>query len=152
VSLKDRTVLACTARLCDAAAGPLSGPVSLQCTLLCCCDCASPPGTPWGQAAVIRQYQLEDGTLITPQGEQPQPSSVELPPSLEEVQAAQAAVQEQGAAVRALKEGQGLTNADPAVQAAVTELQQRKEAAEQMQQRYQLALREAAALDESSDE
>lgn len=44
------------------------------------------------------------------QGEAPAPSAVELPPSAEDVAAAEAAVAEQGAAVRALKEQQGLAN------------------------------------------
>lgn len=83
--------------------------------------------------------------MITPQGEQPAPSSIELPPSLEDVQSAEAAVQEQAAAVRALKESQGLTNQDPQVQAAVAELQQRKAALTELQDKYKAALDEAAA-------
>lgn len=102
-------------------------------------------GTPWGQAAVIRQYALEDGTLVTPQGEQPPPSAVELPPSLEEVQAAEGAVQEQAARVRGMKEGQGLGNADALVQAAVAELQRRKTKLSALQEKYDAALREAQA-------
>jgi hypothetical protein len=57
---------------------------------------------------VFRQYELEDGTLVTVQGEEP--PQIQLPPSAEEVAAAEAAVAEQAAAVRALKEEQGLTN------------------------------------------
>lgn len=57
---------------------------------------------------MFRQYELEDGTLVTVQGEEP--PQIQLPPSAEEVAAAEAAVAEQAAAVRALKEEQGLTN------------------------------------------
>ena len=46
---------------------------------------------------------------------------------------AEAAVTDQAEAVRALKEGQGLTNADEAVRAAVAELLQRKERVEVLQ-------------------
>lgn len=67
-------------------------------------------GTLWGQAAVFNQYELEDGTLVTVQGEAPPPSAIEIPPSQEDVAAAEAAVAEQAAAVRALKEQQGLGN------------------------------------------
>lgn len=70
---------------------------------------------------------------------------MELPPSAEEVQAAEAAVSQQAAAVRALKEGQGLANTDPAVQEAVAELQARKAALESLRARFEAALREAEA-------
>lgn len=105
----------------------------------------SPAGTPWGQAAVFNQYELEDGTIVTVQGEQVGPSSIEVPPSKEDVAAAEAAVQEQAAAVRALKEGQGLTNADSKVQDAVAELQQLKAVLAELQEKYQAAVREAEA-------
>lgn len=82
---------------------------------------------------------------MTVQGEQPGPSSIEVPPSQEDVAAAEAAVQEQAAAVRALKEGEGLGNADPKVQQAVAELQQRKAAQTALQEKYQAVLREAEA-------
>jgi hypothetical protein len=59
---------------------------------------------------VFNQYELEDGTVVTVQGQAPPASSIELPPSKEDVDAAAAAVQEQGAAVRQLKEEQGLSN------------------------------------------
>lgn len=94
---------------------------------------------------MFSKYELEDGTVVTVQGEQVAPSSIELPPSQEDVAAAEAAVQEQAAAVRALKEGQGLTNADPQVQAAVAELQTRKAALTELSEKYQAALREAEA-------
>ena len=105
----------------------------------------TPTGTPWGQAAVFNQYELEDGTIVTVQGEQVGPSSIEVPPGDEEEAAAEAAVQEQAAAVRALKEGQGLTNADSKVQGAVAELQQRKAVLAELQEKYQAAVREAEA-------
>lgn len=104
-----------------------------------------PTGTPWGQSAVFSQYELEDGSIVTVQGEEVGPSIIEVPPSQEDVAAAEAAVQEQAAAVRALKEGQGLTNADPQVQNAVAELQQRKDTLAKLQERYQAAVREAEA-------
>jgi hypothetical protein len=88
---------------------------------------------------------LEDGSIVTVQGEEVGPSIIEVPPSQEDVAAAEAAVQEQAVAVRALKEGQGFTNADPQVQSAVAELQQRKETLVKLQERYQAAVREAEA-------
>lgn len=92
---------------------------------------------------MFKQYELEDGSIVTVQGEEVGPSTIELPPSQEDVAAAEAAVQEQAAAVRALKEGQGLTNADPQVVKAVAELQQRKAALVELQEKYQAAVREA---------
>jgi hypothetical protein len=65
-------------------------------------------GELWGQAAVFRAYELEDGTLVTIQGEAP--PQLELPPSQEDVDKAEAAVQQQADLVRVLKEGKGLTN------------------------------------------
>ena len=59
------------------------------------------------------------------------------------VAAAEAAVQEQAAAVRALKDG-GKGNADPDVKAAVEELLARKGRLEQMQQRAAAAEADAA--------
>lgn len=100
-------------------------------------------GTLWGQAAVFKQYELEDGTVVTVQGQEPPPSSIEIPPSQEDVDAAAAAVQEQAAAVRQLKEEQGLSNQDPQVQEAVAELQTRKQALTELQAKYDAALKEA---------
>eukprot|EP00879_Flechtneria_rotunda_P019675 GHRR01020674.1.p1 GENE.GHRR01020674.1~~GHRR01020674.1.p1 ORF type:complete len:231 (+),score=83.46 GHRR01020674.1:689-1381(+) len=100
-------------------------------------------GTLWGQAAVFKQYETEDGTVHTVQGEAPPPSAVEIPPSLEDVQAAGTAVQEQAATVRQLKEGQGLTNQDFQVQEAVANLQERKKALAELQEKYEAALQEA---------
>lgn len=48
-------------------------------------------------------------------------------------------MEEQGGEVRSLKEGQGLTNSDPAVKAAVDELLQRKNKLQQMQERLAAA-------------
>jgi len=122
-----------------------AGGVDISCSLFCArCLCLL-LGTPWGQSAVFSQYELEDGTIVTVQGEQIGPSSIEIPPSQEDVAAAEAAVQEQAAAVRALKEGQGLGNQDPQVQQAVAELQQRKSVLTELQEKYQAALREAEA-------
>lgn len=142
----------------------VEGAVHVCCAWVCHQDCASATtwkespskgmlfcahvpsaGTPWGQSAVFSKYELEDGTVVSVQGEQVAPSSIELPPSQEDMAAAEAAVQEQAAAVRALKEGQGLTNADPQVQAAVAELQTRKAALAELSEKYQAALREAEA-------
>jgi hypothetical protein len=94
---------------------------------------------------VFSKYELEDGTIVTVTGEQVASTSIELPPSQEDVAAAEAAVQGQAAAVRALKEGQGLTNADPQVQAAVAELQTRKAALAELSEKYAAAVREAEA-------
>lgn len=48
-------------------------------------------------------------------------------------------VEEQGAKVRALKEGEGLTNSDPPVKEAVAELIRRKEKLQQMNDRMAMA-------------
>lgn len=69
---------------------------------------AAAAGELWGQAAVFNKYELEDGTEVTVQGDAAPVS--EAPPTEEDIQAAEAAVQEQAATVRSLKEGQGLTN------------------------------------------
>jgi len=50
----------------------------------------------------------QDGTTVTVQGDAPPPA--ELPPTEEDLQAAEAAVAVQAAAVRVLKEETGLTN------------------------------------------
>ena len=65
-------------------------------------------GELWGQAVVFKGYELEDGTLVTIQGEAP--PQIELPPTQEDVDKAEAAVQQQAELVRSLKEGKGLTN------------------------------------------
>eukprot|EP00882_Tetradesmus_deserticola_P009361 GHRQ01009880.1.p1 GENE.GHRQ01009880.1~~GHRQ01009880.1.p1 ORF type:complete len:360 (+),score=147.76 GHRQ01009880.1:56-1081(+) len=102
-------------------------------------------GTLWGQAAVFNQYELEDGTVVTVQGQAPPPSAIEIPPSQEEVDAAAAAVQEQAVAVRQLKEAQGLPNQDPQVQEAVAELQNRKQVLSELQAKFNAAVKEAEA-------
>ncbi|KIZ05842.1 hypothetical protein MNEG_2119 [Monoraphidium neglectum] len=92
-------------------------------------------GDLYGQAVVFSQYEEEDGSLVTVQGDAP--PAVELPPTEEDLAAAEAAVTEQGAAVRALKEERGLTNQDPEVVAAVAELKARKEAQAALQRRWE---------------
>jgi hypothetical protein len=63
-----------------------------------------------GQAAVFNQYELEDGTVVQVTSEAWQPATIELPPSEEDILAAEADVEIQAAAVRDLKESQGRTN------------------------------------------
>ena len=63
-----------------------------------------------GQAAVFNQYELEDGTVVQVTSSAWQPATIELPPSEEDILAAEADVERQGAVVRDLKEGQGRTN------------------------------------------
>lgn len=93
----------------------------------------APSGDVKGQAVVIREWEFEDGTKG---GEGvAAPAAAGQAPSPEELQQAELAVEEQAAAVRALKEGGGKTNADVEVQAAVAELLARKEALAGMQQR-----------------
>lgn len=54
------------------------------------------------------RYEEEDGTVVMVQGDAP--PAAELPPTEEDLAAAEAAVAEQAAAVRALKEQPGMTN------------------------------------------
>ncbi len=63
-----------------------------------------------GQAAVFKQYELEDGTVIQVTSEPWQLPKVYHPPSEDEVSAAEIAVAQQGDVVRNLKEIQGLGN------------------------------------------
>ncbi|GAB4816513.1 hypothetical protein N2152v2_003559 [Parachlorella kessleri] len=90
----------------------------------------APSGDLKGQAVVIPEWEYEDGTRGGVGG-----PAGSAPPTPEDIQAAEAAVQEQAAAVRQLKEDQGLTNADDAVKAAVAELLARKEKLEHLKQR-----------------
>lgn len=81
-------------------------------------------GELWGQAVVFDEYETADGrkvkvSVAAAGGEAATPAALE---------AAEAAVAEQAAAVRALKDS-GKGNADPEVAAAVEELKKRKEAA-----------------------
>lgn len=70
---------------------------------------ASVPGPlgPHSHACTQQPTPPQDGTLVTVQGDAP--PAAELPPTAEELAAAEAAVTDQAAAVRALKEG-GLNN------------------------------------------
>jgi hypothetical protein len=81
-------------------------------------------GELWGQAVVFDEYETADGrkvkvSVAAAGGEAATPAALE---------AAEAAIAEQAAAVRALKDS-GKGNADPEVAAAVEELKKRKEAA-----------------------
>ena len=59
---------------------------------------------------MFNQYELEDGTVVQVTSTAWQPATIELPPSEEEILAAEADVERQGLLVRDLKEGQGRTN------------------------------------------
>lgn len=93
-----------------------------------------------GQAALLPEWVYEDGTkggLAAEAGGTAAgaaaAASTGPPPTPEALAAAEAAVAAQAAAVRELKEGRGLSNSSPEVQAAVEELQQRKAAAAALQ-------------------
>lgn len=94
----------------------------------------APGGERVGQAALIRSWEWEDGSKGGEGVEEEEQAVVlapgEEPPSADEMAAAEAAVGARGAAVRALKEEQGLTNADEEVQAAVAQLLKAKAALE----------------------
>lgn len=101
-----------------------------------------------GQAAIIRSWEFEDGRKGgegseeestgtadgTVEGEESGTSensgTAAVAATPEEIAAAEAAVAEQAAAVRALKDEQGLTNSSPEVEAAVAVLLERKAALE----------------------
>lgn len=99
----------------------------------------APSGELQGQSAVIKLWEFEDGTQGGP-GAAPPPTSTSTTEggssgsgndgpavtSEEEIAAAEAAVSEQGAKVRELKEVQGLSNSSEEVKAAVEELLRRK--------------------------
>lgn len=85
-----------------------------------------PDGNKVGQATVIDRWTLEDGTEGGPNAVEPAVNEGML-------QEAQSYVEQQADVVRELKEGRGLSNADAEVQAAVQELQRRKNAAERIQ-------------------
>lgn len=101
----------------------------------------APSGDVVGQAAVIRAWEYEDGRKGGELAEEEAAAMAEAAageaPSAEALAAAEEAVTAQAAAVRELKEVQGLKNSSEEVQAAVAELQAKKEALE--------ALRAAAA-------
>ncbi|KAK9818135.1 hypothetical protein WJX72_007683 [[Myrmecia] bisecta] len=93
-----------------------------------------PSGKTLGQATIINAWEFEDGTRGGPASEPAPPAAAENGAAAEEqLAAAEAAVQEQADAVRDLKDNQGLTNADPEVKAAVTELLARKSKLESLQ-------------------
>ena len=103
-------------------------------------DVLSPAGGSLGVAAVWEEWE-RDGAILSAAVPEP-PAAVEAPTD-EEMKAAQAAVAEQGDAVRKLKEeGQG--NGDPEVAAAVEELLARKAALAALEERAKAA--EAAPL------
>jgi hypothetical protein len=68
----------------------------------------------------------------------------------EDIQAAEAAVEEQAAWIRSMKETEGRTNADPLIQGAVLELKNRKQRVDDLKkgQAEALAALEAAFDDE----
>lgn len=108
-----------------------------------------------GQCAVFDEYKTEEGVVVkvSAGSEAWKAPEVELPPSEEDVQTAEAAVEAQAAWVRSLKEGpQALGNQDAQVQAAVTELKARKEAVMTLRRRMDEALKDAmAAFDDETD-
>ncbi|KAL4431366.1 hypothetical protein ABPG75_006622 [Micractinium tetrahymenae] len=104
----------------------------------------APSGEVLGQAVTIREWEYEDGTKG---GEGVDPAAAAAaagaaPPSPEAIAAAEAAVAEQGALVRSLKEEQGLGNSSEEVQEAVARLLQLKGELQ--------ALQEAAAVAEAA--
>ncbi|EFJ51975.1 hypothetical protein VOLCADRAFT_87027 [Volvox carteri f. nagariensis] len=118
-------------------------------------------GNKLGQAAVFHRYELEDGrevqiTAPPPEaeagtdgvGEEESPAI----PSPAEIQGAEAAVSDQAAHVRSLKEQQGLTNQDIPVQLAVFELKKRKEHLAKLQKQLQDALAASYALFDDEDD
>eukprot|EP00198_Chlamydomonas_reinhardtii_P002501 XP_001691837.1 predicted protein [Chlamydomonas reinhardtii] len=115
-------------------------------------------GTKIGQAAVFSQYETEDGVVHTIKGSEPdveEEAAAAGPaiPTPEEIEAAEAAVAEQAAHVRSLKEVQGLQNNDIPVQIAVMELKKRKEKLAALQKALDDALAASkAAFDDDDDE
>ena len=83
-------------------------------------------GDLWGQAVVFDEYETEDGRKVKVVAGGSSGSAAAASP--EALAAAEAAVAEQGAAVRALKDS-GKGNADAEVGAAVDELKRRKDVA-----------------------
>lgn len=82
------------------------------------------------------------------EGEAPPKADLPPPPPTEEdVAAAEQAVEAQAVAVRELKDGKGLTNTSPEVQAAVAELKARKDHVADVKRRF-----EEANKDDGSDD
>jgi hypothetical protein len=104
----------------------------------------APNGDRVGQAVVIPEWEYEDGIRGGVGVVQAAVAGVAggAAPTAEDVVAAEAAVVEQSAVVRELKEGRGLGNGSEEVQAAVAELLRRKEAV--------VALRAAVAAAEAA--
>ena len=126
----DRSALLATAAEGDAVTGYRGWRVSVAGTRFEIQDgtlfnVVAPSGSKVGQAVVFTHWVYEDGSHGGPGSP---PGSGPPPPGEEEVAAAEAAVAAAGDAVRSLKEGQGKTNADPEVAAAVVELLAAKEA------------------------
>lgn len=100
-----------------------------------------------GQAVKFSTVEKEDGELVILDPATAAALEKLRVPSEEEVAAAQAAVEEQGAFVRNLKEGQGLNNQDAEVIAAVAELKSRKERLQEMQEKRAAAAAAPAAAE-----
>ncbi|PNH12396.1 hypothetical protein TSOC_000702 [Tetrabaena socialis] len=114
-------------------------------------------GTKLGQAAMFSRYELESGLVMTvtaaPREEEEEEAGTGGVPTPEDMAAAEAAVAEQAAHVRALKEVQGLTNQDIPVQMAVLKLKENKEQLVKLQRRLEDALLASrAAFDDDDDE
>lgn len=93
----------------------------------------SPSGERLGQAAILRNWEYEDGSEDGVDGYKDSPlvaaakKEVALEKLGEERVVAERAVEEQAAVVRELKEGEGLGNGDERVKKAVGELLKRKD-------------------------
>eukprot|EP00887_Chlorella_sp_A99_P008198 scaffold12.g8198.t1 len=105
----------------------------------------APTGEVVGQAAILPEWEYEDGTrggvgaaegVAVGAGQEGGAAAAGgPPPSAEELAAAEAAVAAQAAVVRELKEGKGLSNSSPEVEAAVAVLLESKEALARLQRR-----------------
>lgn len=73
-----------------------------------------------GQAAVFNEYETEDGTVMVIQGELAPRRLVELPPTEEEIAAAQQLATDAEELVRELKDTRGLGNTVGASSLAVS--------------------------------
>ncbi|MEW5301954.1 MAG: hypothetical protein WDW38_008578 [Sanguina aurantia] len=103
-----------------------------------------------GQAAVFNEYETEDGTVMVIQGELAPRRLVELPPTEEEIAAAQQLATDAEELVRELKDTRGLVNTDPEVQAAVGQMKARREDVAALKRKLEvlLAASQAAFDDE----
>ena len=98
----------------------------------------SPSGQRVGQAAVIREWEYEDGRKGGENGDVHPPIEDAVVEDM--IKDAEAAVQAQAAVVRRLKEEEGLTNGDEQVRDAVQILLERKQVVESLLQRRSSAL------------